>query len=76
MDPNVSTQVPSEYTRAPLGEPMDLSIKFYAFGTMALVISLAIGYGMYLVFFRERHRAKKQIRYEKEVCLPLIYNDS
>jgi hypothetical protein len=68
MDPNFSTQVPSEYTGAPLDEVMDMSLKFYVFGSAALVISGIIGFGVYLVFFKKSHQAKKALRLEKEVC--------
>jgi hypothetical protein len=73
MDPNVSTEVPSEYTNSPLGETMNLSVKFYTFGSLAIVISLAIGFGVYLVFFKKRHLAKKAIRLEKEVCFLISF---
>ena len=69
MDPNVSTAVPTEYAYHPLDEITDMSVKFYAFGSMALVIFLAMCYGVYLVFFRAEHREKKRLRHEKEVCL-------
>jgi hypothetical protein len=73
MDPNFSTVVPEEYTGQPLSETTSLSLKFYTFGSMAIVISGIIGLGVYIVFFRKKHLAKKEIRLEKEVCCILLW---
>jgi hypothetical protein len=69
MDPNASTQMPEGYQTKPLGATEDLSIKFYVFGTLALVIAAGIGYGMYVVLYRKTHQANKEVRYERQVSL-------
>jgi hypothetical protein len=71
MDPNVSTQVPEGYQNKPLGTTEDLAIKFYVFGALALVIAAGIGYGMYVVFYRKTHQAKKEVRHEQQVSFLL-----
>lgn len=70
MDPNVSTEVPPQYTSTSHLDPTtNLTVKLYTFGFMAFVIVAAISYGVYLVFYRDTHRKNKAIRHEKEVRL-------
>jgi len=67
MDPNVSTDVPAGYTPVYLTKATTLALKFYIFGTLAVVVSSAIGFGVYVVFFKKKHRERKAVRREEVV---------
>jgi hypothetical protein len=67
MDPNVSTDVPADFTPAHLSKTTTLAVKFGIFGTFAIVLSSAIAFGVYLVFFKKKHRERKAARREEVV---------
>jgi hypothetical protein len=62
MDPNVSTDVPADFTPGHLSEATTLAVKLFIFGTLALVLSTALGFGVYVVFFKKKRRERKAAR--------------
>jgi hypothetical protein len=67
MDPNASTEVPAGFTPVTLSKTTTFIVKFGVFGTFAVVVSSAIGFGLYLVFFKKKHRERQATRREEVV---------
>jgi hypothetical protein len=68
MDPNASTDVPADFTPVHLSNTATFVVKFGIFGTLAVVLSSAIGFGVYLIFFKKKHLERKVARREEVVC--------
>ncbi|KAF8227666.1 hypothetical protein L208DRAFT_1405060 [Tricholoma matsutake] len=64
MDPNVSTDVPADFIPVRLSNTTTLIVKFGIFGIFAIVLSTAVAFGVYLVFFKKKHRERKAARRE------------
>jgi uncharacterized membrane protein YukC len=71
MDPNASTDVPVGYSPVTLSKTTTLVIKFWIFGVLAIVLSSAVAFGVYLAFFKEKHHERKAARRDKIVSSSL-----